>query len=341
MIQGLIVILALCTGCASARADETSLKILTFNTWLLDIPVYPFGLRRDISDDMEKRLHEMPDQLSRTGADIIVLEEVWSARSKEVLIREMRDRGYPYAAYTKASKWFFIFQTAMGDGLLVLSKYPVSDYVVHHDFTSATQYSESFASKGVMKLVVKHPFHGWMDVYAAHLGAVDFENGDYKQDQAQIHAKQIEELTNFIKTTRSHPLTLLAADLNMHYKKWIRGPGTPHFENKFSDLYQQLVTSACGYGNHFVDSYLQTHQKRIEDEPDYTFDQKNPYVSHGYFDSLPSEVEDYVFLCENSVLRATSSSLVFKNSHLSDHYGVLSSFSTHEEAREIRVAESR
>jgi endonuclease/exonuclease/phosphatase family metal-dependent hydrolase len=276
---------------------------------------------------METRLQAMPDQLAKTGADIIVLEEVWSARSKEVLIQKMRDRGYAYAAYTKASHWFFIFQTAMGDGLLVLSKYPISDHVIHHDFTEATQYSESYTSKGVMKLIVKHPFHGWMDVYAAHLGAVDFENGDYKPDQAKIHSAQITELADFIKSTRSHPLTILAADLNMHYQQWSHDGAKPHFEGKFSTNYSKLVKSSCGYGNQLVDSY--------------PFDQKNPYVSHGYFDSLPSEVEDYVFLCENPVLHATSSSLEFKNAHLSDHYGVLTSFSTHEEAREIRVADFR
>jgi endonuclease/exonuclease/phosphatase family metal-dependent hydrolase len=316
-----------CIFCASfAHADESSLKVLTFNTWLMDIPVYPLGFRRDVSREMNSRIQKMPAALAETGADIVVLEEVWSQTSKDTLIRSMRALGYPYAAYTKASNWVFLFQAAMGDGLLVLSKYPISNHVLHHDFSRATQKIESFASKGVLKLQIKHPTEGWVDLYASHLGAVDFENGDYVAAEVKIHKQQLKELATFMRETRDHPMTILAADLNMHYQKWEKNKGKPHFVKEFSDDYLELKHSACGFGQNLNDTYLQAHHKTVKDVPDYTFDQKNPYVGGGYYEELPSEVEDYIFVCDNRSMKLHSSSLVFQKNKLSDHYGVISSF---------------
>jgi len=308
------------------RALGASLKVLTFNAWLLDIPVYPFGLRRDISEDMSERIKRMPQRLAETQADVIVLQEVWSQASKDALIKGMKERGYPYAAYTKASNWFLCFQMAMGDGLLIVSKFPISDRVIYHDFAEATQSLERFASKSVMKVMIKHPSLGYIDLYASHLGAVDFENGDYNESKLNAHEAQLVELSEFMRTTRSHPITLLAADLNMHYKKWDHAHGRPRFVNEFSESYLRLKRSSCGGGHALQDTYLLTHQKTARDDPDYTFDQQNGYVKHGYYDSLPSEVEDYVFVCDNEELRAESSDLVFKGEKLSDHYGVVARF---------------
>ena len=106
----------------------------------------------------------------------------------------------------------------------------------------------------------------------------------------------------------------------------------------------------------FQDTYLTANHKSPEETPDYTFTQANPYVDHGYFDSLPNEVEDYIFICENSSLKVMNSTQVFKAPlapsavnagasnagasnasssnasvkstplRLSDHYGVLTTF---------------
>ena len=325
-------------GSALAQAPAT-FKVLTFNSWLLDIPV-GLGFRTEIAQDMDERLQLLPEYLAATDADIIVLQEVWSQRSKRFLSKALKTKGYPYSAYTSLSNWLAIFEVEMGDGLLVLSKYPISKNVQTYDFSVATQGLESFSKKGALKLQIKVPNLGWIDFYASHAGAVDFEQNDYKSDQVARHSKQIQELAAFIQRTRSHAITVLGADLNMHYQKWKNHAFAP----EFSDDYVNFKQHACGAGYSMVDTYLKTHGKGAKETPDYTFTRANPYVDHGFFDTLPSEVEDYIFLCENSILRPVTSAQVFQDAiqpetvkslnlslnrlpkRLSDHFGVMTTF---------------
>jgi endonuclease/exonuclease/phosphatase family metal-dependent hydrolase len=332
------------------------LKVLTFNTWLLDIPIGPFGIRSDVAHDLEERRNILPRFLAETDADIIVLEEVWSQKSKQQIAADMRRLGYPYCAYTHLSSWFPLIELEMGDGLLVLSKFPISKNVQSFSFSQATQRIERFSHKGALKLLIKHPSLGWIDFYASHAGAVDFENGDYQPEQVTIHSQQISELTQWIQKTRSHAISILGADLNMHYQKWMNHQFVP----QFSDDYLILTRAACGNETRLQNSYLQTHHQTAREIPDYTFTQSNPYVDHGFYDSLPNEVEDYIFICENPWVKPLASREVFQEPitaerlhqmgfkldsiplRLSDHYGVLSTFQipgfTPEKAPALRLA---
>ena len=313
------------------RFQSGRLSVLTFNSWLLDVPIYPFGFRSDISKDYDLRMNALPSALAATQADVIVLQEVWSQNAKRKIAERMRKEGYGYAAYTRASNWFFVFQVEMGDGLLVLSKFPISSHVLTFKFSKATQSAERFTSKGAMKLEIKHPELGWIDFYASHAGAVGFENGNYIEEEMKLHSEQILELAEWMRNTRSHEVSVLGADLNMHYQHW----DGHRFLDQFSSDYLKLTHRACGSGSVLQDSFMSVHPETVFHHPAFTFSQLNPYVGDGYFDSLPSEVEDYVFICKNQNLTPVESRVVLnegrvqfqdKTMPLSDHFGVLSVF---------------
>ncbi len=343
-----------------AVPEPKTLKVLQFNTFLLDFSVvfsgYAMGTGR-VTDipfkkkfifDVEQRRKIMPSFLASTGADVLVLEEVWSEESKDRLIQDMYGFGYTHYRYNSQGDikgW----GEDIGDGLLILSKYPlrVADQDEDHPlgvyrFKDGTQIVEKvFDEKAAMKLQVYFPNRkiGWIDLWAAHPGAVEFKDGHYDRGESIGHKAQMKEISTWMRQHQSSKYTILAADLNLHYQEWQDGhfeigsvpaqkmtiggvsrsmnvltnqtwvPGK--FSLNFSQDYLTLLNGSCPGNKSLINTYLSANNKSAADEPDYTFDKNNPYVSDGFFPGLPSEVEDYIFVCENPTLKAVRSERVF------------------------------
>jgi endonuclease/exonuclease/phosphatase family metal-dependent hydrolase len=305
--------------------------VLSFNTWLLDVPSGPFGMRSAVSEQMQERLARLPQYLAKTEADVILLQEVWSNDSKRRIIREMKRYGYGHAAFTKITHWFLFCEVEMGDGLLILSKFPIRDDIQTHSFSVATQRIEKFTKKGIIHAVIQHPDWGPIDVYNSHTGAVNFENGNYNPEQVYLRSRQINELAEWIRKTRTSSITILGADLNLHYQKFENGSFRPEYQAE----YLKFVQLACGYEQTLQNTFLLANHQTVDDPASATFSRNNPYVRRGYFGKLPDETEDYVFVCENPELKLVSSKIVFRNQisgngpeRLSDHFGVLSEIET-------------
>lgn len=319
----LINLIILCSLIHATYADEKEyLRILSFNTWLLEYA------GKDLAVDIDERLALIPSKLAETGADIIFLQEVWTSRFRNILIQEMKKHYYD-AFFVDVSNFF-----SLGNGLLIFSKYPIVSEGRSKNFSVRTRFDERFVKKGAIKTMVEHPEFGRLELYNFHLGAMsfDFKKGMYKTKHFEKHQLQLIELVEFIEKTRSEDaIQIIAGDLNKsEFKPSCTSNGNPL---EISSTYSYFVETLLLY-----DSYRYVHQDPNSDSYDgYTYSANNPY-SKAYINSdfLVDIRIDFIFASKYSGLLPVSSQIVFQESsyengawqvkNLSDHFAVLSSF---------------
>jgi len=81
-------------------------KLLTFNTWLLDLPL---GLG---AKEIDKRIPLMTKLIIQTNADIVSLQEVWLDKHRDQLINGPRTGGYKYFYFNEKTT----FPGVLGNG---------------------------------------------------------------------------------------------------------------------------------------------------------------------------------------------------------------------------------
>ena len=313
---------------SSPSSSSKSIRVLQLNTWQIKV----FGI--DPTVDRLERLKILPDMISDTGADVIALEEVWKTKDKNRVAREMKKRGYPYSNFTAR-------RLILGDGLLVVSKFPIVSAENSPIYRPATTFEESFAHKRAKHLVLLVPELGPVDFFITHVGATSFDvkRDEYFPAQKQNQAIQLQEFSNWIKSHRASHLVIISGDLNSHYQDY---DSHGEFFGRYSLGYHNLITGTCQDGSDLVNTYLDANKKTVTDLADATYSQDNPYAAGGLFGGTPNEDEDYIFTCANDFLKADTSEIVFKDPipqsyqdkyhldklplRISDHYGVLTSF---------------
>jgi exonuclease III len=300
----------------------SSLTFLSYNIWGLKLgPI-------NISSDFSYRLKFLPKKLAETNADIIFLQEVWYSRDKKFLIKEMKKYGYSNFLVNKENKIESLkrkFRGVLGDGLVILSKYPLCE--LSKEFLSFKEYTateEWFVSKGAFKVSLNIPKLGKIDIYNSHMGSVDFikNDNDFSQGQMNSRYKQAEELLDFISGTCREGLVFLGVDMNSHEFLW-NSKMSKYVDDKYSKEYK-LLTQKSG----FCDSYRFFNS----DSKGYTFCNTNFYKREGHD---PSARLDCIFSKSNKFeIKPQMSKIVLnkpiksfnKNIYLSDHYGVLTKF---------------
>ena len=326
-----IALLVLCgttaSGSGSGRAAEPiRLKVLTFNTWLLN-----FALQPEVAEDIEERLAVMPTHIwEQTGADIILLQEVWASKARDALISGFRELGYPYAIYQPKSS---SPQALLGNGLLMISRLPLDPEFHTLKFSVYTRPDEVFAKKGAIHARVELPGGIRADLYTSHLGAISFDEKklEFNADHEKKNLQQATELTRFVAST-ADPMgvRILGADLNRHFTRWIEG----EWSSIASSIYEIFSLE-------WLDVFL-VSQGRFPRLEEFSFNRENPYVSDGIFSKAPSETEDYLFVSKSPQLVPLKAEIVFQEplpdgyrerfglknlpKRLSDHYGVLGTF---------------
>jgi len=148
----------------------------------------------------------MPQLLSDTQADLIVMQEVWLDQYREELINEFQKRGYKYSAFGRPCvgwKESWGIRGFLGNGLLVLSKYPLSSPEVMK-FSKYTRIEEYITYKGALYVQVQVPSLGWIDLFVSHLGAFStlLKNNiadSFHVDHLEKKLIQARELKQFIE----------------------------------------------------------------------------------------------------------------------------------------------
>ncbi|MFI5309925.1 MAG: endonuclease/exonuclease/phosphatase family protein [Gemmatimonadales bacterium] len=333
-----------------SAAPVRQLKVLTFNLWTVELPVPRFVYQ--VSRDIDSRLRLLPQKVLETGADILIFQEVWRDARKRDLIERFRQLGYRYSIRSKDDGGAFE-RGAIGNGLLIISRYPLSPERDLLRFSKYTRGYEYFARKGAIKTSVSIPGLGWIDLVDAHMGAVATEKANGRPDHFNGHdlsvlADQVRELVRFISRSASSGIVLAAMDMNAHYQVLEHGS----YQASFAPEYTMLTCAGLGVVTRVVstdclglkDTFRAVHG--FESTPSWTYDtHSNRYAGDGMFAVEPPGVLDYIFVNENPKLVPVSSEIVFKErpadadgrtiglgprmrvpEHLSDHYGVLTTF---------------
>jgi endonuclease/exonuclease/phosphatase family metal-dependent hydrolase len=332
-LENFLVLSLLIVPSLAFSSSDFHFKVLQLNTWMLKLPI----ISESVAKDLKARAKILPEVVAGTGADIIVMQEVWPKAIRKQIARDLQAWGYPYSV--SDSQTGFI-RGIMGNGLLIVSKFPLDTHVDMIKFKEFTVFDEFFAYKGAIRTKVDIPYAGLVDLYDSHLGAVDFDSklGEYKQNEEDKKTDQAGELAHWIETTRSEGVQILSADLNSHYRNFEDGA----FTDQTSPVYTLMTDPAQGVGLldtfHSINGFPAT--------PDCTYCMDNVYAALGLFGNAPSEVEDYIFINPNPVVSVESSEVVIKEDlatiidpvkyglkqvpvHISDHYGVLTTFIVH------------
>ncbi|MCM2324654.1 MAG: endonuclease/exonuclease/phosphatase family protein [Oligoflexia bacterium] len=310
----------------ASPAFGQTLRVLTFNTWLLRVQ---YHRKIPIAKDIKPRLAAMPAEIARTGADLVAFQEVWEDELRDALVAGMARQGYPYAAFREGQSDGKSFRGKIGNGLLVVSRYPIDPAIGLLHFTAFTALEEYFAMKGAIHLLVQLPGTGWVDFYDSHLGAVRWNSKKQREHRLQREMRyfQAMELREFVRRTAKTGIQIIGADLNASPYP---APGQPSRE------YALFV----GRGG-FVDSF---HAVNGFDSPAYTYDpETNPYAAaEGEVRASRRLYIDYILVSgAPGCIEPESSELVFREPiraedtaetegrriFLSDHYGVLSTLS--------------
>lgn len=313
-------------------ATAAPLKILQFNTWQLK------ALGIDLTKDRKERLRILPDYLAATKADVMTLSEVWSDLTKKAIVRAMFRRGYPFASFTRQ-------KASMGDGLLVISRFPITAVKRSRSFHPFTRLDEALTRKRAVRITLAVPDVGTVDLFQAHMGAVGFHEKKDRYDRVQ-KAKlmaQLEELADFIRANATSDVVILGADLNANYQEY---GGGGRFLPEYAKDYRALIEGACPdrgpNRDQMQNSFLVANGMSVRDKNIPTYSADNPYVSGGIFAGIPSETEDYLLYCPSPRVSALRSEIVFRDAipesdreryhlkrlpkRLSDHYGVVTEF---------------
>jgi endonuclease/exonuclease/phosphatase family metal-dependent hydrolase len=282
---------------------NSNLKVMTLNAWLLELPVVGLKLAKSIS----KRMEQLPDHLSSTGADVIFLQEVWRKKFRNKIIKEMEERGY-HACYKDNSGW-----GNFGNGLLTLSKFPFKDDPELFTFKESTRADEKFVRKGVLSVHIEHPTSKNICLLNTHLGATSERNS--KQTAKLI--RQREELISYIDALKikNGSAVVLGGDLNF-------------CESFYDGNYVDFIN-----GSELVDTYRDIHtDKSLTSYNGHTFSVDNTFtksITNKSF--VPNRRLDYIFVDQAEGLNTLDSQVIFTNKvgnvHLSDHYAVLSDLS--------------
>ncbi|OWZ15939.1 Sphingomyelin phosphodiesterase [Phytophthora megakarya] len=285
---------------------SVELRVLSLNAW--GLPVAPKCTERAV---------EIASAISN-DYELVVLQEVWHLRERNLVISKAQQSGFHYYHYFNPAVGFPFPMGAdsFGTGLLVLSKFPISNALYHSFSLSGRPYalheSDFVANKGVGLLRVETPA-GQIDVYVTHLLANYNARGKPGPgDFYQSHRTgQSYELTRFIQATNRNKLTIVCGDFNS-------SPDCLELK-----VPKQLLS--------LRDTYTDTN-----DEDGLTFASPDNKYSHGEhpmrmdyvmykINKQPKGQSDW-HLVESSIFKGFFTDARGEKTPLSDHFGVRAEF---------------
>lgn len=280
------------------RTMADTVTLLTINLAMAAVPL-PFGFEFPISPHIGRRLDAAPALLQASGADIILLQEVFTARCRDVLLEAMRD-SHPHAFWRDGAN------SLMGNGLLILSRWPI-DGGQFIPFADKHPLAQSVWQRGVLTAELQVPGIGALRVTNVHLSP---DPPFIAPDRAPTRAYRAREIECLLAAAAgASGDTILAGDFNT----------SPEI---CPDDYRSIVER--GYRDVIADIHGTQGMS--------TFERGNPLVRVGRYRNWPDQRADHILLKAGTRLKPLNARIVFREplSHpqgpagfpLSDHYGV-------------------
>ena len=169
-----------------------ALKVTTFNVW---------GLPRWVNGASSDRYRKISDELARSDSDVVLLQEVWTRRSFVELSEKAKASSRTWWTASARRKGTFLGQ----NGLLTLSRYPISGAEVRHFQTA--RLPDSLMHKGALKITLTTSTGQTLNIWNVHLQ--DGTSGG-------VRASQIAELIQWVKASDDGQVAdIVGGDFNL------------------------------------------------------------------------------------------------------------------------------
>ena len=191
MLKQLIFFLILLFMPLSALTKSDTLKVMSWNLFLRP------GI---LSDGQMDRVSSIGNYLIYSGADVIVLQEVFHRRARKRLLQELDD-WYEYHTSLGPTSFF-----GVSSGVIIFSKHPI----IEEKFVS---YSKSKGADGLAKkgaVLTKIRF-GKQDV---HIVGTHLQAGASSAAKS-VQKSQLAELANAVNLIGDSSIVILAGDFNI------------------------------------------------------------------------------------------------------------------------------
>ena len=186
------LVLLLITSSISGTCQQSSIQVLSWNVFL----------RPSIMNDGQMdRVYEIGSYLNNSGADVLVLQEVFHGRARRALRKELKSI-YPYQTKKGPVTWLGI-----PSGVVFFSKMPiVKEKRISFSFSKG---SDRLAKKGAV-LVTFEKNGQQINILGTHLQAGS------EISRKKIRTTQIDEIKNIVNEIDSSSVLIYAGDFNIH-----------------------------------------------------------------------------------------------------------------------------
>jgi endonuclease/exonuclease/phosphatase family metal-dependent hydrolase len=294
-----------------------NLRLLSLNAGLLAI----FG-RAGPSPFVSQRRAQLPQELGKVGADIVLLQEVYGHTERQS-VAEALAGPYPHAIHPRARRgWGF------ENGVMTLSRFPASGRTIL--FRDAPWDEALLDSKGFLHST--HLLEGGLNLHILNVHTTAGGLFHHPEDASidRIRSRQIRQVLD--EQVRLPSPVIVAGDMNA-------GPGVS--ESNFRQILDAGFVSIHDFMNG-----QSTHP---------TWDPLNALNSRGPHRGCPPQRIDHVFVRErdlDSSLIEPSSSLIClqdaivaihgrQNVTISDHYGIVVDLSVRTEVTSTSPSAAR
>ncbi|GAN09606.1 DNase I-like protein [Mucor ambiguus] len=308
-------------------STNDTLNVLSFNCWGLAV----------VAKHREFRLRAIAKALEQQNCDIITLQEVWVQKDFEY-IQETVKQTLPHTAY--------FYSGALGSGLAILSRFPIISTTYHRYALNGKPlkfwHGDYYVGKGVGSALVDHPTIGLLEIFNTHLHAGYGPKNQYKAHRAT----ECWQLANILRQSAAMGRQIvMSGDFNsvpssFNYRL-IRDHGF------MSDSWLQL------HGEPDADQFDMDHITPDAYTQYFGFTCNSPYNTFSrYYDhgdstnakKLLGKRLDYIFYRHSPQLTCIESKVVLtglvpdSSMSFSDHFGVVSIFSTTQQQQEKEMA---
>lgn len=310
-------------------SDGVKLKVLSLNAFLLDADA-------NGKPSLAQRLALLPDAIAATGADVVVLQEVWSVQNRTKLAELMAQKGYAVQMKETPS---ILPPYHYGNGLQIYVKAPLqfASEPKMSRFTTLINF-DNFTTKGTLQSVVAVPGFGNVDVFGAHTSFLPFKSETHDFDLTQ-EPKLLAQTQHILAQmdAGASAVRILGMDFNTHPYKWDAATrswqegvkskpyGLLTDEGGLKDAMAEAADVACGAACWSWDGL------------------RNGLIKQGMFGGVPGDTTDPLeridYVLYSGAAKAVSARLALEDEHdvtvqtdgvpvtkalpLSDHFGVL------------------
>jgi endonuclease/exonuclease/phosphatase family metal-dependent hydrolase len=271
---------------------KKNFSILTFNTGLFFVPFLgrSIGLKWfcPVGNFYERR-KKMPEELLKTNADVICLQEVYHQDDKMWFLGKLKEV-YPYSEVNhRKMNW------QAPNSLMIFSKFPITKHSLH--------------------LFIKHP-------YGEKVTRKGFTVSEIDLDGKGISVVNTHSTIGGLPHSGNLKIAVLTQ--HRHTNRMLNVIENKHNDLIVGDLNTGPVYSPTGYKILLKAGYVDVFGNNKKEPITYSAKNSNS-KDRAFMDSWEHRI-DHVLMSSKTTLVLEKSEIVLKEKHLSDHFGVIAEF---------------